>query len=89
MIDKETMKKISRTKANPETIKIITAIELNHIPVQCAKTIMDMLKNSSLSQATRDACVVLVNDRVSVTNEDMLRTNMSGQTVMHGHNLYS
>ena len=33
VIDKETMAKISKAKINPETIKIITAIELNHIPV--------------------------------------------------------
>ena len=46
---------------------------------------MDMLKNSSLSQATRDARVVLVDDRVSVTNEGMLRTNLGGQKVAHGH----
>ena len=33
VIDKETLAKISRAKVNPDNIKIITAIELNHIPV--------------------------------------------------------
>ena len=62
--------------------------ELNHMPVQCVRAIMDMLKNSSFSHVTRDACVVLVNDCVSVTNEDILRTNVGGQKVLYGHKFF-
>ena len=50
---------------------------------------MEMLQRSSLKQETRDACVVLVNDRVSATHGGMLKTNVGCQNVMHMHNFYT
>ena len=44
---------------------------------------MEMLRTSSLGQATRDACVVLVNDSVSDSNGDVLKTNSACQNVMN------
>ena len=49
---------------------------------------MEMLNKSPLRQATRDACVVLVDDRVSVTDDDVMKVNMGGQKVLQMHHVY-
>ena len=45
--------------------KLMRAI--NVIPVDCAKTMVEMLQSSSLDQKTQAACMELVNERLSST----------------------
>ena len=60
------------------------------MPVEHAKTIVEMLQRSSISLETKGACLAIVNDRVRSTScLDLPRTNAPCQKVMHMHNVYT